>query len=132
VGTSALQSSVNWGGGIGCNLHQPPATSANPNPQVGSVTLSGSGIAYTLNAFPAGPGTVYLIVDSGANEYYCTITTARGTCTWSQFNSAPWTTTGVNLTGAPVNATHVNFQVTSSASGPESWNFCVTSLSIVP
>jgi hypothetical protein len=129
---SAVQTSVNWGGGVGCNLHQAPATSSNPNPQAGSVTLSGSGIAYSLNAFPAGPGTVYLIVDSGASQYYCTLSTASGTCLWSDFNSAPWTTTGVPLAGAPVNASHVNIQVSSSASGPESWNFCVTSLTVVP
>jgi len=130
AGTTAINGGANWGSGIGCGLNQMPSTTSNPNPPVQIMTLSGSGISYTLSTFPLGGDLVYLIVDHNGTDYYCPVTSVSGTCKWSQFNTAPWFTTGVPLAGSPV-ATHIEFQL-SAAAVVESWSFCVTALSIAP
>jgi hypothetical protein len=128
AGTAAAVSTTNWGSGFGCELNQVQSTTANPNPTAGTTVLSGSGITYGLSSVPA--NTVYLIVDSSGTDYYCRVLTATGTCLWSQFNSAPWSTTGVALGTAPT-ASHVQVEVASGTLS-ESWSFCLTKLALAP
>jgi hypothetical protein len=120
----------NWGSGLGCELNQPQATTANPNPVAGSTVLAGSGISVALDNRPAGADAVYLIVDNGGTDYFCALTAASGKCTWAEFNTAPWSTTGIAMVGPPM-ASHVQVEVSSGA-GAESWKFCVTALAIAP
>jgi hypothetical protein len=130
TGTSELYGGSNWGAGIGCNLNQKKATKADPMPAALNTKLSGSGLTYSLSNLPTGGDTVYMTVDNGGTEYYCALSAASGTCTWDQFNTAPWTTTGIYLVGAP-SASHVEFEV-AAGSAAESWTFCVVSITIAP
>ena len=129
LGTSVSNiSAANWGAGFGCLVDQAQATTANPNPTAYPMLLSGSGISYRLSEVPS--GSVYIIVDDSGTDYFCPVYTLSGTCTWLDFNTAPWSTTGVTL-GINPTAMHVEFE---AASGPEteSWQFCVASLSLAP
>jgi hypothetical protein len=120
-----------YGGGIGVNLNQASGTTTKM-----TMAATGSGITYALTNLPATPATVRLIVDNAGVDYCNNITAATGTVTWSEFTpmcyNLPGGDAGAGLAGPPATASHVQFQVNSSATGPGAFNFCVTALSFAP
>lgn len=124
--TSPTTYSTVWGVTVGLNVNG--ATGAA---SAGTLTLPGSGISYALSSLPAvgTGGAVRIDVDHNGVEYCAAITAASGTLPWSHFTAQCWTGTGAALTGPPT-ATYVNVAVASATSGPEPFDFCITSLTL--
>jgi hypothetical protein len=117
-----------WGAGLGANLNQAMATSST-SPPVGTYSVTGSGIAYTITNLPT--QGMRLIIDNSGTDYCAPLSAASGTVKWASFNSKCWDGSGTSLMAAPTAATHVQFQVTAgTATSP--FNFCVSAVSFAP
>lgn len=129
AGMTGAMSAATWGGGIGVNLDQIMATTST-SPPIGKFAATGSGISYTLSNLPSQGARI--IIDSGAMDYCAPLSTASGTVKWADFNLTCWAPTPAgDLSGAPADATHVNFQVDASAAAAP-FDFCVTAVSFAP
>jgi hypothetical protein len=117
-----------WGAGLGANLNQAMATSST-SPPVGTYSVTGSGIAYTITNLPT--QGMRLIIDNSGTDYCAPLSAASGTVKWASFNSKCWDGSGTSLTAAPTAATHVQFQVTAGTT-TSPFNFCVSAVSFAP
>jgi hypothetical protein len=132
-GTSAPRGGSNYGAGIGCNINQIQSESDASTPVAVTTAPAGIGINYSLGSLPEGADRVFLTINDGATEYYCSIFTAAGTCLWPMFYTYPNPAgTGVPLAGLPTALTHVQVQVTSDIDVAEDWEICISGLSFVP
>jgi hypothetical protein len=116
-----------FGGGVGFNLNQPMASTTAAMP----FATTGSGIAYTLSSLPT--SGVRVQIDHGGVTYCAPATAASGTVAWASFNTKCYDAPpdGVALTGAPADATQIEFQMVSTATSVTD-DFCVTAVSFAP
>lgn len=114
-----------WGAEFGINLNQAVGSTT-----LGSYKPTGSGVTYALSALPS--QTVHLQVTSEGGGYYCAVITAvSGTVPWTDFYADCWnpaSSQGEGFTG-PTPITAVTFVIEDGAS-PESFSFCVNSISL--
>jgi hypothetical protein len=129
-GTSVMQNTADYsdpyGGGIGINLNEAMGASSP-----GTYTPTGSGVAYTLTSLPTG---ARIIIGNGTTDYCFTLTSATGTVPWASFNTMCYATpipAADALTGPPVGATHIEFEIPSAMTA-SSWDFCVSALGFAP
>jgi hypothetical protein len=127
MGSSVMQNPPTYsfyGGGIGVNLNQ----AMGAGTAMMTFTPTGTGVTYALSNLPAG---ARVIIDNAGADYCANLTSASGTVPWSMFTPMCYNAAGMQgtaLAAAP-SATHVEFQVPSGMA-VESWNFCVTTLTL--
>jgi hypothetical protein len=112
----------NWGADFGFYL-SPDSTPINMVP----VQLVGAGVAVTLSSLPTG-AIARVQVTVGGADYCSELRTTSNTVPWTSFNTQCWSGAGTSLTGAPM-ATRLLFEIASYGAS-ESFDFCVTSLSL--
>jgi hypothetical protein len=111
-----------WGAALGFHLNQANSDAAS----VGSYpATSTSGLTYAVNALPS--QGLRLQVDDGGVTYCVPLTSASGSVSWSQFNSACWDESGTYMTAGPSTATQVDF-IVPAGSKTENFDFCVTKI----
>jgi hypothetical protein len=125
AGTTVVASTTAYGAGLGVNLNQPDL----PDGGVSPFALTGSGIKYAITATTM-PAELRLSVFTASGGYCVGLTSTSGTVPWSSFNSQCWSGAGTTLT-LPYSPTGVEF-VVPALSAPGSYDFCVTTLEIVP
>jgi hypothetical protein len=121
-----MDSSKNWGCGLGVNLDQAlgPMTPALP------YTFSGTGITVSTNGVPCCVHNSRVLVEDNGMEY-CAALTDGVEIPWAMFNTACWApNTGMALTGPPTSPS-IRVRLTpSNAPACPFTNFCITAIQL--